>query len=203
MQFIQGVQYLTKSKSLGYTFTNEIPINSQQHQFSYTLPYNKIDSSQSVDGTNIQGVGDFLINYRYQLMNDDHISIAPRISILLPTGDYKKGLGSNALGVQFNQALSIKVSDEFVTHHNMGFTIIPDAKEPGGEKATTVSFNYGTSVIYLASENFNFLCEFIGNSTESPQPLIKKSRQDSFFVVPGFRYAFNFESCLLYTSRCV
>lgn len=34
VQFVQGLQYMEQSKALGYTFSNEIPMGSQSHQFS-------------------------------------------------------------------------------------------------------------------------------------------------------------------------
>lgn len=196
IQFIQGAQYLNKARSTNYTFTSEIPMGSQEHQFSFVIPINKIDSSQSVDGSNIQGIGDIILNYRYQLMNTDSISITPRFSLILPTGDYKKGLGNSAMGLQFNQAVSIAISNKFVHHLNIGFTLTPDAQESGGAKATTASFNYGASLVYLLSDNFNLLCEVVGNSNESPKSGGGKTRQETLYVVPGFRFAVNFESGL-------
>ena len=38
IQYIQAYQYSKKTKNWNYTFTNEIPVPNQTHQFSYTVP---------------------------------------------------------------------------------------------------------------------------------------------------------------------
>lgn len=120
-------------------------------------------------------------------MNTDTVSIVPRVSLIFPTGDYKNGLGSSATGLQYNQTVSIAISKKFVNNYNLGFTLIPNAKEPGGEKATTSSFNYGTSLVYFANENMHLLCEIIGNSNESPKAGGGKTRENTLFVIPSIR----------------
>src|SRR5688500_3762967 len=44
-------------------FTQEWPVISQTHQFSYTIPYSFIGSG----GADVNGIGDILLNYRLQL----------------------------------------------------------------------------------------------------------------------------------------
>jgi hypothetical protein len=78
----------------------------------------------------------------------------------------------------------------------MGLTFTPESKEPGGAKADTLGFNYGTSFIYMVSENFNLMCEAVWNSAESVQSDGTKTRGDIFFINPGVRGAINFESGL-------
>jgi hypothetical protein len=67
------------------TFTQEWPIFSQKHQFSYTIPYNW---SRTAGGSEA-GLGDVLLNYRYQAYLDTNslTAFAPRVSVILPTGD--------------------------------------------------------------------------------------------------------------------
>lgn len=90
VQFIQTYQYLDPAHEWGYTFTNEIPITDETHQFSYVIPVLKKNGLTSADDKT--EIGDVLLNYRYQLMNTELLSIAPRLSLILPTGDYKKDL---------------------------------------------------------------------------------------------------------------
>lgn len=190
IQHIQTFQYQKKSKTWAYTFTQEWPVPGQTHQFSYTIPVNRTESPRNT------GIGDIALNYRYQLVFKEAVAIAPRLSILLPTGDYKKGLGTGALGYQTNIPISVEVSDKWVTHSNAGLTFTPGSKEAGGAKSDTVGFNFGTSVIYVASENFNLMLEAAFSSQESVLSDGTKERKDTFFINPGMRFAINFESGL-------
>ncbi len=188
VQFIFNFQAFKKSKDTGFSFTNEIPMGSQTHQLSYTLPYNTIDS------TGVKGLGDVALHYRYQLVSNENVAMAPRISLVLPTGDYKKSLGTGSAGLQFNHTLSTKISSTLMNHWNVGFTYTPSYKEPTGETDSTTSFNYGTSFIYLCSKTFNFMAEFVGSLNEKLSSPGVKTTENTFYFVPGFRYAVNLDS---------
>lgn len=191
IQHIQAFQYLRDSRSWGYTFTEEWPAPTQKHQVSLTLPVSHLDTPEKETG-----IGDILLNYRYQLVFKENIALAPRFSLILPTGDYKKGLGDGAVGYQANIPLSIDLSDKWVTHWNIGATFIPGSKEAGGAKADTTGFNYGTSFIYAPTNTFNFMIEAVWNSAESVQTDGSTVWEDSFIINPGMRAAFDFESGL-------
>lgn len=188
---IQTFQYLTHSKTWGYSFSQEWPAPDQTHQLSYTIPVTHVS-----DPSDETGIGDVALNYRYQLVSRDAIALAPRFSLLLPTGDYKKGLGSGAVGLQANVPVSAELSDKLVAHLNLGVTLTPGSKEPRGATADTLGLNCGASVIWLASENLNLMLELSWNSTESVRLDGSKTRTDAFLVVPGVRFALNFESGL-------
>jgi len=190
IQHIQTFQYLEDSKTWGYTFTQEWPVPGLTHQFSYTIPINRTESPRKT------GIGDIALNYRYQLVFKEAVALSPRFSLILPTGDYKRGLGTGALGFQANIPLSVELSDKWVTHWNMGSTFTPGSKEAGGEKGDTLGFNFGTSFIYLAEENFNLMLEAVWNSMESIEADGAKTRADTFFISPGMRFAINFKSGL-------
>lgn len=191
VQHIQSFMYLEKSKDWIYTFTQEWPVPKETHQLSYTIPVVHL-----TDPTNSSGFGDVALNYRYQAVLKDRIALSPRLSVILPTGDYKKGHGTGSVGLQANIPLSVELSDTFVTHWNIGTTYTPGSKEPGGAKADTTAFNYGASVIYLATENFNLMLEVAGTSGESVQPDGSRQRADTFFINPGVRFAINCKSGL-------
>ncbi|MGC2062280.1 MAG: hypothetical protein WA610_04830 [Thermodesulfovibrionales bacterium] len=191
VQHIQTFQYLKKSKSWMYTFTQEWPVPKETHQLSYTIPVAHFHEDGSTTG-----LGDILLNYRYQLIMKDALAIAPRFSLILPTGSYKKGLGAGTVGYQANLPVSIELSDKFVTHWNAGATYTPHSRESGGAKANTMGYNLGASVIWLTSENFNVMTEAVWNSNQVVNPDGSKSRDKSFFVNPGVRYAINFPSGL-------
>ncbi len=191
IQHIQTFRYLEKSENWEYSFTQEWPVPGQRHQLSYTIPVSYLN-----DPVNETNIGDVALNYRCQLLFQEGVALAPRFSTLLPTGDYKEGFGSGALGYQVNIPLSLELSGKLVNHWNMGTTITPGNKETGGADADTFGYNFGTSLIWLVSGNFNLMCEAVWNSPESVQVDGRKTRNDSFFINPGARFAINFESGL-------
>lgn len=191
VQHIQSFMYLRQSKEWAYAFTQEWPLGDETHQLSYTVPVVRIG-----DPDHTTGVGDIALNYRYQAIAKDRIAFAPRLSIITPTGDYKKGHGTGATGIQVNLPLSVELSDSWVTHWNLGGTFTPKSKEPGGARADTVGSNYGASLIYLASPNFNLMLEMAGTDLEAVLPDGSTQREKTLFINPGFRYASNFDSGL-------
>lgn len=177
-----------------YTFTQEWPVLSQKHQLSYTIPVQRI--GKTPDGG--RGSGDIALNYRYQLIGsgDTRVAIAPRFSLLLPTGDDKKGLGAGATGFQMNLPASVVLSDHLVTHWNAGTTYTPSAKDALGEKANLNDFNLGQSFIWQPSSVFNVMLETIWQSEESVIAPRLTERSSTAFVNPGIRWAHNFKSGL-------
>jgi hypothetical protein len=57
-------------------FTQEWPVFSQRHQFSYTVPYNFVETGGQGDN----GFGDVLLNYRFQAYFNERTqrAFAPR-----------------------------------------------------------------------------------------------------------------------------
>lgn len=190
VQHIQMFQFLKKSKDWQYTFTQEWPVPNQTNQFSYSIPISHLHDNDTT------GVGDILLNYRYQAIFQDRIALSPRFSLILPTGDYKKGLGTDTVGYQVNIPLSVELSDKIVTHWNMGATYTPRAKDAAGEKSNVRGFNYGASLIYLVNENLNLMLEAAGTTTETSPLNGLKSTESTFFINPGMRFAINCESGL-------
>jgi hypothetical protein len=184
VQFIFAHQYLDPSQNTNTTFTNEIPLGGEKHQFSYVVPLQKVGTSEEL------GLGDMLINYRYQLVNNEHVAMAPRFSVILPTGDYKKELGTGAVGLQFNQAVSITLNDKWTNHWNVGFTYTPSAKNAAGDTSNVFGFNFGTSVVYNRSPRTNLLCEFVTNSVEATTGPDTKAATATYYILPGIRTAY-------------
>ncbi len=166
------------------SFTQEWPIFSQAHQFSYSVPYSFIESGGSTEN----GVGDIYLNYRYQaLMETDRVpAFAPRLSVILPTGDDDRGLGNGEVGYQINLPVSKVLSNRWTGHFNAGSTVIPDV---AGE--TLVSYSLAGSFIYAVSEDFNLLVEAVAGWDEELAEFGDTSRDFSALISPGFRYAFN------------
>jgi len=189
IQYIQAYQYSHKTKEWLYTFTQEIPFPNQTHQVSYTLPIGHVKDDKSETG-----LGDIGLNYRYQVVANDTVAFAPRLSLILPTGDYKKGLGNGATGYQFNLPLSVVLSEKWISHWNLGGTYTPNAKEASGAKADLNAYFYGASLIYLQSETFNWMVEYVRNNAQAVQPDGSKAWDDAAFINPGFRMAKNYAS---------
>ena len=100
-----------------FAFTQEWPLGGIRHQFSYMIPI----QGDSNTGT---GVGDVGLNYRYQLVGspESRTVLAPRLSILLPTGNDRLDRGSGGVGLQLNIPVTHVVAKQFVTHWNGGIT---------------------------------------------------------------------------------
>lgn len=191
VQHIQSFLYMKKSRDWVYTFTQEWPFPDETHQLSYTVPVVRL-----TDPSNASGVGDIALNYRYQAILKDNIALAPRLSVIVPTGDYRKGHGTGSAGIQANLPLSVELTDRLVTHWNIGATYTGHAKEPGGARANTAGFNYGASLIYLYTETFNLMLEAAGTRSDVVQPDGSKLRERTFFINPGVRFASNHSSGL-------
>ena len=133
------------------------------------------------------------LNYRHQLVGNPEAAtvFAPRLSLLLPTGDHEEGRGAGALGLQTNLPLSLVLAPHLVTHWNAGATLTPSAKSQLGEEATTTSFNLGASAIWLLRPSFNLMLEALWVSSGSVVGTGETVRDESLLLNPGFRAAFN------------
>jgi hypothetical protein len=130
------------------------------------------------------------------LKKDDKVAVAPRFTLIVPTGSYRFGTGNGVLGLQFNLPVSVKISKKFVTHWNAGFTVSPRAKDPAGERATIKGVNLGQSTVFLAKKNFNVLMETVWNYFQVVVGQNRSRSQYTFLLNPGIRWAWNFKSGL-------
>lgn len=186
IQHISAFQYLN-DKTWSYTFTEEIPVVSHINQFSVTIP---------IEHTLQTNFGDVLLNYRYQAILTNRLAFSPRVSLIIPTGDYKKEFGNGTLGYQINLPLSYVITPFLVSHYNFGTTFTPNAKKMDGSRQNLSDINYGASGIWLISQNFNFMLELAGNTSYTMPKSGGKTVENSLFLNPGFRYAINFKSGL-------
>lgn len=166
-------------------FTQEWPLFSQRHQLSYTVPYSF--SKENGDWTN--GVNDVLLNYRLQALfeTDCMPAFAPRLSLILPTGDADKGFGNDTVGTQLNLPFSKVVGDRWTVHANLGATFYPDADDHFLDR-----YFVGGSAIYAVTRDFNLMVECIGNFDEDLNGRGGTERTSAVVLSPGFRYAWNF-----------
>lgn len=168
-----------------YTFTQEWPLGGIAHQLSYSLPF--------LDAGAGSGIGDVAVNYRHQLLGNPaaRLLVAPRLSILLPTGSVDGARGTGGAGVAVNLPVSAVVSRSVVTHWNLGATFTPAAHGPLDAHASTTAFNAGASAVWLARPWLNLLVEGIWGSGEEVTGEGTTARFEGAFVNPGIRVAFD------------
>jgi len=189
---IQHISGFARSRSgaWGYSFTEEWPVLGQTHQASVTF------TAVGPEGVSA-GVGDLALNYRFQAIGsgDTRVALAPRLTVLVPTGDSARGLGSGGAGLQVNVPLSVVLLDRLVTHLNVGGTYVPSARDAAGEKGVSTTFAGGPSLIWLAHPNFNVMLEALYTTTAIALPA-GTQRTETFTINPGLRGAINFASGL-------
>ena len=173
MQHISALHRSLRTRGWSFAFTQEWPLWSQKHQLSYTVPVERTAGPGSSSG-----LGDVALNYRYQLRADQTVALAPRVSVLFPTGNETRGLGSGDLGVQVNVPLSVSLGSSLVSHWNAGATALP----------RTTAYNLGASIIWLARPSFNVLVELAWTR--------ENSGSEALILNPGIRWAHNFASGL-------
>lgn len=195
VQHIFTAHYNNDSRRRGweFNFTQEWPIVSQDHQFSYTiLSYRLVEN-----GDRQHGVGDILLNYRYQLFEEGDVkpAFAPRFSLILPSGSRRRGTGYGVVGYEGNLPFSKKVTTQLGLHANFGVTYFPNARAAlsngGGlsSKHSLLSYNLGASVIYALLPRLHLMMEWLGNLEESIDDNGKAERDFKPLLSPGLRAA--------------
>jgi hypothetical protein len=184
----------SRRRGWGFSFTQEWPVFSQDHQFSYT-----IRSSHFKDGADrIYGIGDILLNYRYQALEEGDLlpAFAPRFSLILPTGNRDRGTGDGVVGYQWNLPFSKKLASQFAAHANFGLTYLPHvrARLDGSTgqlsaKRSLVSYNVGASGIFAIFPRFHLMLEWVGEFEEDIDDRGRPARDFKPILSPGFRAA--------------
>jgi hypothetical protein len=189
---IQHINTFARSRggAWAYSFTEEWPVLGQTHQASVTFTALRPEDVKA-------GIGDVALNYRLQAIGsgDTRVAFAPRLSVLLPTGDAERGLGAGGAGVQVNLPLSVVLlADRLVSHLNVGGTYTPSARF-GTEDVASTTFAAGPSLIWLAHPNFNVMLEALYTNTGISLPG-GTERSETLTLNPGLRGAINFASGL-------
>lgn len=192
VQHIFTFQRAERGAASTFLFSQEWPVRSVRHQLSYSLPLERAESSAG------SGLGDARVNYRYQLLGDGdaRVALAPRLTVVLPTGDYRRGRGAGATGVEAWLPLSLALSTRLVAHANLGTTVTPNARNAGGVRATTRDYAAGASVVWLARRRVNFLLEGLYQRNEEILNSGARSPVNQLTISPGIRWAYNFVSGL-------
>src|SRR5688572_10285257 len=194
VQHIFTAHYINDSRRRGweFSFTQEWPVFSQNHQFSYTIPsYHLV-----ANGDRQNGLGDVLLNYRYQLLEEDETkpAFAPKFSLILPSGSRRRGTGYGVVGYELGLPFSKKVTGQFALHANFGLTYLPNARAPLGSgglssEHSLVSYNLGASAIYAVFPRVHLMVEWLSDFEESIDDNGKDERTFMPVLSPGLRAA--------------
>ena len=194
VQHIFTAHYINDSRRRGweFNFTQEWPVFSQNHQFSYTIPSYRLVEN----GDRRNGLGDVLLTYRYQLLEEDEAkpAFAPRFSLILPSGSRKRGTGYGVVGYEFGLPFSKKVTGQFALHANFGLTYLPNARASLGSgglssEHSLVSYNFGASAIYAVLPRVHLMLEWLADFEESIDDNGKPERSFMPVLSPGLRAA--------------
>jgi len=182
-----GLFKTTDPKLFNYSFTQEWPLFSQKHQISYTIGFLNLESGK------VSGLTDIFVNYRYQLTGHDaFVTFAPRVSLIIPSGDVKKELGDGVWGVQFNLPMSKRLSNSFAMHANVGYTLLPNTdktmEDGTAYKKNSWSSNMGGSLIWMATSKLNFMFEAVHYIWGSKDINNKMSTENNTILSPGLGY---------------
>jgi hypothetical protein len=172
--------FTSGDKEVSFIFTQEWPIFSQTHQFSYTIPYTFTESEN--------GFRAIFLNYRLQaLMEGERTpAFAPRFSLITPAGDASKGFGHDRLGYEINLPFSKIVSERVTLNFNAGVFLFPDVND-----RDLWNYNLGGSAIYAVTRDFNLMLEAIAVWEEDVDHAKNVDRTVTALISPGARYAFN------------
>lgn len=194
VQHISTFQRARDGGAWSYGFTQEWPAPTIRHQLSYTLSYLDLG-----DDGGARGLGDVALNYRYQVLGGgeaDRLALAPRFSLLLPTGDDEKGLGQGGWGAQLNVPMSVQLAPTLVSHSNAGLSRTYRARNPQGVRGDLLSYNLGQSFIWKTTPKFHCMVEAVWTRGEVLTASGTREKETTFLVSPGVRFAFNLESGL-------
>ena len=153
------------------TFTQEWPVVSQKHQFSYTLAFGTSDGDAEF--------GDTLLNYRYQAMMEGpgRPAFSPRVSLIVPTASG----GGDSTGLQFNLPFS-KQTGEVYWHWNAGLTWLPAAEDGEETHNITSPFLAGSAIVRVLPM-LNAMLETVLLFDQQANLV----REKTFILSPGIR----------------
>ena len=179
------INFTNGSREITPSFTQEWPVFSQVHQFSYTIPYAFTEDEN--------GMEDMRLNYRLQALTEDTYTpaFAPRLSLVLPTGDTHKDFGVGSVGCETNLPFSKIVSDRWTIHFNAGMSVFPNVRNHD-----LMNYNLGASAIFAVTRDFNLMIETVAGWNDnvaegvfSAEPTVNRST--TAVISPGARYAVN------------
>jgi hypothetical protein len=188
---VQHISVFTRQARSGdwaYVFTQEWPVNR--------FPKNQISYSLTASSGDPGGLGDSWLNWRYQWKNSERLAVAPRASLILPTGSATAGRGEGSVGLDFNLPISVTTPAGFVFHSNAGMTVVPRAKGSTGDGDATTTLRVGQSVVWQTRPRFNVLVEALYSRTQAVVAPGRNDWIDLALISPGIRWAYDLKNGL-------
>ncbi|HEX5069981.1 MAG TPA: transporter [Vicinamibacterales bacterium] len=179
----QNIFMVTRSTDRRWdgAFTQEWPVRSLRHQFSYTLPASMVSGDAAM--------GDILLNYRFQLWTEGKLpAFSPRVSVILPSSEERRTRVGSDPGWQFNLPFS-RAFGRLYLHGNAGATWIKDRVESNARPAEWTNIpSWAASANWAITPMFQAMFETYGQSASQ----IDAVRENIVIVSPGFRTGWNF-----------
>ena len=168
-----------RSRGWSFNFEQEWWLFTEDHQIAFSIPFYNLQE----EGEKQRGVGDIVIEYRYQLTKEGLRipAVAPQFSLIRPTGNRDKGTGNGVVGYEWSIAASKKVASRLALHANLGLIYLPKVRAPLDDqrlspKRSLVSYEVGASVVFALSSNIHMLLEWVGEFEEEINDQGKKER---------------------------
>lgn len=169
-----------------YALEQEWPLGGQRHQLSYQVPL--------MGGSGAAGLGDISVSYRYQVLGvgGGAVAAAPRLSVIVPTGDASRGHGGGGVGVEGALPVSwVVVPNRIVSHTNVGAAWTPRAADPVGNRAGAASVFVAQSAVWLVRPMFNLFVEGVWSRGQSVVGTDATEWESSATISPGVRFGLN------------
>lgn len=191
VQNISMLQRGWNDKSWVYSFTQEWPApRNWRHQFSYTLV---ATHAGEYPGSGM-GWGDSALNYRYQIKGDgeSRVAVANRVSLLVPSGDFRLGRGAGGPGLQNNLAVSTVLHPRWIAHGNAGVTYVYKGETAEGVRGSTWGYSFAEGVNYVVTPRLHLLLEATQSRYQPVEHLDGLEWERELIVSPGIRWAHNY-----------
>ncbi|MDZ4673611.1 MAG: transporter [Gemmatimonadota bacterium] len=190
VQHISLFQRARHGNGWAYGFTQEWPFPNQRHQLGFTLPVVRADQPGMATAT---GIGDVLINYRYQAVGGagSAVWLAPRASLVLPSGSWRSGRGDGSLGLQLALPTSFDLLPTLAAHASANLSLHRRARNLSGDHAAVASLSGGASLVWLPRPGLNFLTEVVIEDGSEVVGSGVVARRGAVFLAPGVRWAHN------------
>jgi len=173
-----------RSRGWSLSFTDEWPVPTDRNQVSITLNFSRDPGADGV------ALSEVLVNWRHQAVGMGGVgpvALAPRLSLVIPTGSLARGTSRGVFGVQGNLPLSIEAGRWVVVHLNGGLTVTPGAAA-GGSRRTLWEPSAGVALVGQPLPWFNLLLEGLFESQEEADQG-RWRRVQRVTVAPGVRFA--------------
>ncbi|MGB7217256.1 MAG: hypothetical protein WBD07_00475 [Vicinamibacterales bacterium] len=178
--------FVHSGSSWDAAFTQEWPLGTQKHQISYTVPFASLAGQR--------GVGDIQIHYRYQAVTEGpgRAAFSPRFTVILPSGNADKNLGSGVIGWQVNLPFS-KQRNDLYFHANGGFTHLAgvDSGAVPADEVSLLTPHLAASGIWRIRPMLNVLVENVFEWAQEVDGPGTTGRTAAFTVSPGARGGWN------------